>query len=80
MAKRIITAIDVGTTKVATIMANIKAQDDECIFAYGGTDFDPLDDGPLRSIINMTVFLGIDIGKFWNKNCAEMQIIKPGIV
>ena len=53
---------------------------DECIFAYGGTDFDPLDDGPLRSIINMTVFLGIDIGKFWNKNCAEMQIIKPGIV
>ena len=47
----------------------------ECIFAYGGTDFDPEDDGPFRSIINMTVQTGINLGPYWNRNCTEMQII-----
>jgi hypothetical protein len=47
-----------------------------CIFAYGGTDFDPLDDGPIRSIINMTIYPEVSVGSFWNKNCTEMQIIK----
>ncbi len=37
MAKRIITAIDVGTTKVATIVANAKAQDDIEILGVGVT-------------------------------------------
>jgi hypothetical protein len=56
----------------------INAGYDECIFAYGGTDFNPLDDGPIRSIINMTVQSNINLGPYWNRNCTEMQIIgKP---
>jgi hypothetical protein len=47
----------------------------ECIFAYGGTDFNPLDDGPIRSIINMTVQSNINLGPYWNRNCIEMQIL-----
>jgi hypothetical protein len=47
----------------------------ECIFAYGGTDFDPLDDGPFRSIINMTVQSDINLGPYWNRNCIEMLIL-----
>jgi CRISPR/Cas system CMR-associated protein Cmr3 (group 5 of RAMP superfamily) len=47
----------------------------ECIFAYGGTDFVPEDDGPIRSIINMTVQSGINLGPYWNRNCTQMQII-----
>jgi len=35
MAKRIISAIDVGTTKVATIVANIKAEDDIEVLGVG---------------------------------------------
>jgi len=37
MAKRIVTAIDVGTTKVATIVASVKAQDDIEILGVGVT-------------------------------------------
>jgi len=37
MAKRILTAIDVGTTKVATIVANARAQDDIEILGVGVT-------------------------------------------
>ena len=36
MAKKIISAIDVGTTKVATIGANIKAEDDIEVLGVGG--------------------------------------------
>jgi cell division protein FtsA len=35
MAKKIISAIDVGTTKVATIVANVKAQDDVEVLGVG---------------------------------------------
>jgi len=35
MAKRIISAIDVGTTKIATIVANIKAEDDVEVLGVG---------------------------------------------
>ena len=35
MAKRIVTAIDVGTTKIATIVANVKAQDNIEILGVG---------------------------------------------
>jgi cell division protein FtsA len=35
MTKRIISAIDVGTTKVATIMANVKAEDDIEVLGVG---------------------------------------------
>ncbi|MBE0430522.1 MAG: cell division protein FtsA [Dehalococcoidia bacterium] len=35
MAKKIISAIDVGTTKVATIVANVKAQDDIEVLGVG---------------------------------------------
>ena len=35
MAKRIISAIDVGTTKVATIVANVKAEDDVEVLGVG---------------------------------------------
>ena len=35
MAKKIISAIDVGTTKVATIMANVKANDDVEVLGVG---------------------------------------------
>ncbi|TFG24433.1 MAG: hypothetical protein EU533_02145, partial [Promethearchaeota archaeon] len=53
----------------------MNADYNECIFAYGGTDFDPEEDGPIRAIINMTVHPGVEVGKFWNKNSTEMQII-----
>ena len=35
MAKRIISAIDVGTTKIATIVANVKAEDDVEVLGVG---------------------------------------------
>jgi cell division protein FtsA len=35
MAKRIVSAIDVGTTKIATIVANIKAEDDVEVLGVG---------------------------------------------
>jgi len=35
MAKRIVTAIDVGTTKIATIVANVKAKDNIEILGVG---------------------------------------------
>jgi cell division ATPase FtsA len=35
MAKQIISAIDVGTTKVATIVANVKAEDDIEVLGVG---------------------------------------------
>src|SRR3972149_11354999 len=35
MAKKIISAIDVGTTKIATIVANVKAEDDIEVLGVG---------------------------------------------
>ncbi|MCD6230910.1 MAG: cell division protein FtsA [Dehalococcoidia bacterium] len=35
MAKRIVTAIDVGTTKIATVMADVKSQDDIEVIGLG---------------------------------------------
>ncbi|MEA3298169.1 MAG: cell division protein FtsA, partial [Chloroflexota bacterium] len=35
MAKRIVTAIDVGTTKIATIMADVKSRDDIEVIGLG---------------------------------------------
>lgn len=50
---------------------------DECIFAYGGDDFDT-DDGPIRSIVNSTLaeYGSSGFGNYWMKQCVEMEIIE----
>ncbi|GAH35990.1 unnamed protein product, partial [marine sediment metagenome] len=35
MAKKIVSAIDVGTTKIATIVANVRSQDDIEVLGVG---------------------------------------------
>lgn len=52
----------------------MNADYDQCIFAYGGDSLTP-EDGPIRSIVNMTVHPTESVGAWWNRNCVEMQIL-----
>jgi len=56
----------------------MEADYDEAIFAYGGEDFDVEGDGPIRAVLNITLDeYGFGFGKYWMKDCVQMQIIKP---